>query len=87
MANGRGGKRAGAGRKKGIPNKLTMALKEMILEALAAEGGIDYLRKQAKDNPVAFMGLLSRILPMQVTGEGGGPVLIATGVPRASADD
>lgn len=78
----RGGKRKGAGRKAGIPNIMTRALKEMVLEALSAAGGVDYLTKQAQKNPVAFMGLLGRILPMQVTGEGGGPIIIATGVPR-----
>ena len=41
----------------------------MVLEALEAEGGTDYLREQAQQNPVAFMGLLSKILPSQLQAE------------------
>jgi hypothetical protein len=73
---------AGIGRKRGVPNKVTGAVKDMVLAALDKAGGQDYLVEQAKKNPVAFMSLLGRILPMQVTGEGGGPVMIVTGVPR-----
>ena len=78
------GKKTG-GRKKGTPNKLTGQLKEMILEAaeLAGEdmgggGTIKYLRMQATLNPVAFMSLLGKVLPMQVTGEDGGAIRLET---------
>ena len=37
--------KAGPGRPKGIPNKQTTQLKEMILAALDASGGVDYLVK------------------------------------------
>lgn len=69
---------AGKGRVKGVPNKMTKALKEMILEALDNAGGVDYLRTQADDNPNAFLTLVGKVLPLQVTGEGGGPVQIQT---------
>ncbi len=64
------------GRKKGTPNKMTGALKEMILQALDEQpgGGIGYLKLQAQENPNAFMSLLGRVLPMQVTGEDGGAI-------------
>lgn len=57
------------GRKKGTPNKVTSLLKDDIL--LAAEkahsgGRVGYLKEQAQTNPVAFMGLLGRVLPTQV---------------------
>lgn len=64
------------GRKKGVPNKNTKALKDMILQALGQAGGVDYLATQAQKNPKAFLALLGRVLPLQVTGEGGGPVHI-----------
>lgn len=51
------------GRQKGAPNKVTKALKEMILGALDQAGGQDYLAIQAVDNPAAFMALLGRVLP------------------------
>jgi len=60
----------GKGRPKGVPNKVTGALKDMILQALANAGGVDYLKQQAEDNPHAFMALVGRVLPLQVK-EGG----------------
>jgi hypothetical protein len=56
------------GRRNGTPNKLTRDLREMILGALADAGGRDYLAAQAKKNPGAFLRLLGRLLPTQVTG-------------------
>lgn len=61
------------GRKKGIPNKLTTALKDMILQALANAGGVDYLQSQAKANPNAFLALVGRVLPLQVKDGGNDP--------------
>ena len=77
MAKGenlKGGRRPGAGRKKGVPNKITSDLKAMILGALEKAGGERYLLEQAKKNPTAFMTLVGKTLPLQHTGEGGGPV-------------
>lgn len=69
------------GRKKGTPNKTTALLKDAILQAAEAagdkEGMLGYLTSQAKANPVAFLSLLGKVLPMQVTGEGGGPVAVS----------
>ena len=70
------GERRG-GRQKGTPNKVTGELRQMILNALDKAGGVEYLTVQAKENPASFMTLLGKVLPMQVTGEGGGPVKIA----------
>jgi hypothetical protein len=54
---------SGQGRPKGTPNKLTKQLKEMILGALDDVGGQEYLARQAEENPVAFMGLIGKVLP------------------------
>lgn len=62
------------GRQKGVPNKMTTQLREMILGALNDVGGQKYLAKQAKDNPGPFMTLLGKVLPTQLTGAGGGPL-------------
>jgi len=78
------------GRKPGTPNKLTADLKDMILGALDDAGGRDYLSRQADKNPGAFMVLVGKVLPMQLTGSGGGPLEIITGVrrePDATAPD
>lgn len=54
----------GPGRPKGVPNKTTTAVKEMVLEALDKAGGVEYLLKQAEDNPTAFLTLLGKTLPL-----------------------
>lgn len=60
----------GPGRPKGIPNKNTTALKEMILGALDKSGGVDYLVRQAQENPGPFLSLVGKVLPMTVAGAG-----------------
>ena len=86
---GKGGYIPGSGRKKGVPNKLNADLKAMILGALAGAGGQDYLQRQAELNPGAFLTLIGKVLPMQIAGEGGGPVTInvITGVPDLDDDE
>jgi len=61
------------------PNKNTAAIKDMILQALDGAGGVEYLQDRAKDprTAAAFLGLVGKVLPMQVTGENGQPVKIA----------
>lgn len=71
-----GTKRPGAGRPKGALNKENRQLREMILEALDMKGGSTYLAKQADEHPGPFMSLLGKVLPLQLTGEGGGAIVI-----------
>lgn len=59
--------RAGMGRPKGATNKATKELKDMILGALDDAGGQEYLRVQAIENPTAFMGLVGKVLPKDIT--------------------
>lgn len=72
--------RAGMGRPKGSPNKVTTTLKEAILLA-AGKAGLDgkgkdgltgYLLGLALNDTKSFATLLGRVLPLEVTGEGGG---------------
>lgn len=67
--------KAGPGRPKGIPNKQTTALKEMILTALGDAGGIDYLVTQASANPTAFLTLVGKVLPLDVNNNHGGKIV------------
>ncbi len=55
-----------AGRKVGDSNLLTRDIREMILGALSAGGGQHWLEQQMGDNPVAFMGLVGKIIPQQI---------------------
>ena len=64
---------AGKGRPAGVPNKFTMALKDMILGALDDVGGRAYLAAQAKANPGVFLTLVGKVLPMSVAGADGTP--------------
>jgi hypothetical protein len=75
-----GGKRPGAGRKRGVPNKTTTALKEAILNAFAAAGGEDYLLTLAQTDPKTFAMLLGRVLPLSVAGDKDNPVQVNVGV-------
>jgi hypothetical protein len=67
---------SGQGRKKGVPNKLTADLKAMILGALDDAGGQAYLARQAYESPGAFMALIGKVLPLQVTGQDGAAMAI-----------
>lgn len=58
----------GPGRPKGVPNKLTMEVKEMVRGALDALGGQEYLTKQGRDNPNAFLTLVGKVIPTELAG-------------------
>lgn len=60
------------GSRKGVPNKTTAALKEMILQALDGAGGVAYLQERAQDprTASAFLTLVGKVLPMTVQGAG-----------------
>ena len=64
------------GRKKGTPNKLTGAVKDMVLQALDGAGGVTYLQACARDNPAAFLTLLGKVIPLQVAGDQDNPVAL-----------
>lgn len=72
-----GGKRPGAGRKRGTLNKTTALLKDAILKAAEQAGGkgrdgglVGYLKIQAVESPGPFMALLGKVLPMQIANDG-----------------
>ena len=43
----------------------------MVLRALDGAGGIDYLVRQADENPASFMTLVGKVIPTQVGGVDG----------------
>src|SRR3954447_14113954 len=62
------------GRVAGTPNKISGALREMILGALDDAGGQAYLMRQAEENPAAFMTLLGKVLPTTLAGDSHNPI-------------
>jgi hypothetical protein len=69
------GTRPPGGSRKGVPNKVSADVRAMILAALDRAGGEDYLLEQATANPRAFLALVGRILPTQVTGKDDAPLI------------
>jgi len=64
------------------PNKNTAQLKDMILQALNNAGGAQYLEERARDPKTAsaFLSLIGKVLPMQVTGADGGAIKVGISV-------
>ena len=70
----------GPGRPKGSPNKLQQAAKDMIAQAAEELGGLDRMvawANEDKQNERAFWSsIYPKLLPLQITGEGGGAIRI-----------
>jgi hypothetical protein len=71
------------GRPKGVPNRVTLALKEAILAAGELAGGKEgltgYLHRLAIENSSAYAGLLGKILPAVLAADAdsnGGPATV-----------
>lgn len=73
---------AGKGRKKGALNKTTRAAKDAIAAAAEALGGAERLTAWAQEDPAnerVFWGTIyPKLLPLQVSGPGGGPIQTVT---------
>lgn len=67
------------GKPKGATNKLNREVKQMILDALEGAGGVEYLIKRASDprTASAFLTLVGKVLPLQVSGVDGGGIPLA----------
>jgi hypothetical protein len=85
------------GRKKGVQNKFTVGLKQAILQAAedvgqdgkGQDGLLGYLRRQAVENPPAYMVLLGKVLPSTLTADpdSEGPLVVEIVKFRYSEDD
>ena len=82
------GKEKGPGRPKGMPNKATTQLKELILGALDAAGGVDYLTARANDprTASAFLSLVGKVLPMTIAGDAENPLNLGVTVTFVKPD-
>lgn len=59
-----------SGRRKGTPNAITRDLREIVRAALEGVGGQAYLQRQAEENPTAFLTLVGKCLPKDVSIDG-----------------
>lgn len=80
QSSGRGGRREGAGRPVGSVDKGNALIREMIVEALHGVGGVDYLIDCAQDpkTKTAFLGLIGKVMPVQVAGDPENPIKAIT---------
>jgi len=65
MARIKGSPKTG-GRKPGSPNKISKDLREAFIESFNIIGGVDWLVKQASENPVAYLNQLGKTFPKDV---------------------
>lgn len=76
------GRKKTGGRKKGTPNKTTQTAREAISLAAEELGGTKRLVEWAKEDPLNersfWTTIYPKLLPLQVTGEGGGPIEAVT---------
>jgi hypothetical protein len=69
----------GKGRPKGVPNKATTLAKDAIAQAAERIGGVDrlviWIGEDEKNESTFWGTIYPKLLPLQVTGEGGGAVI------------
>lgn len=72
--------------RKGVPNKATAQIKDMIIQALDGAGGVNYLIECATNDKskAAFLGLVGKVLPLQITGADGGAIQAVTTIELVS---
>ena len=70
----KGEKRPNQGRPKGSTNKEAALIRDMVASALSQSGGVDYLARVSESHPAAFLSLVGKVLPIQLTGGDGGDI-------------
>lgn len=75
-----------AGRPKGSTNHQSKIIKEMLFEALDRAGGAEYLYNQSQTNPTAFMTMLGKVMPTQISGDDENPLTIIQRIERVVLD-
>lgn len=71
---------AGKGRPKGALNKTTQSAKDAIAEAAEVLGGatrlVEWIKEDPSNEKVFWGTIYPKLLPLQVSGEGGGAILL-----------
>jgi hypothetical protein len=63
-----------AGKPKGTTNHISRLAKENIEDVFGMVGGLQGMADWAKENRTAFYGIYAKLLPLQLTGAGGGSI-------------
>ena len=71
----RGGKRPGAGRKPGVPNKVSADLKTALRDSFGLVGGVKYLTELAKNDPRTYCTLLGKLVPTTLASDADNPLI------------
>jgi hypothetical protein len=66
------------GKPKGAINKVSRSVKEALTEAFDKMGGVPSLVKWGRLNQTDFYKLWTRLLPIQITGNDGGAIVVET---------
>jgi hypothetical protein len=74
-----GGKREGAGRKPGVPNKLSASVKDNVIAVFNDLNGdnLGHMKDWAMENPTQFYNLYGKLLPVTLQGDAENPVVHA----------
>lgn len=64
------------GRKAGTPNALSSTAKENIAAVFVRLGGTVAMAKWAQENQTQFYSLYAKLIPVEVSGENGGPLVL-----------
>lgn len=84
MAGRKPGTPKTGGRKKGSLNKIGAAAKEVIASVAVGLGGADRLLEWIKEDPkneaAYWERIYPKLLPLQLSGEGGGPIAVVNEV-------
>jgi hypothetical protein len=73
----------GPGRPKGLPNKVTRVVKELLADAFDELGGLPAFVAWGRKNPTEFYKLWAKLLPTQLTGDRDNPLYVASPDERA----
>ena len=79
--------RAGLGRPKGSPNKVTASLKDALQEAFDELGATQWLVKLGQEEPKTFAMLLAKLLPPTQPEDAGEMVIRVIGGFTSEPDD
>ena len=71
-----GGRKPPLGRPKGVPNKTSALARENIMAVFTRLDGTAGMARWAKENPTAFYQLYAKLLPVQITGDSGSPLIV-----------